>query len=152
MSQANGQVPTPYALTPVLVKPGLDKLIALAPEFVRPQDGALKQDCELNAAKRWLAANGAALEPVERHRAGRDLFCHEPFCRAVLGQHLNFILVCKPSSHATVEDWLAFLQRSGGVRTLTQTRWTGRRREIDTYRYVGEFPCAMAGRAPGELV
>ena len=46
------------ALTPVLVKPGLDKVIPLAPEFVRPQDGVAKQDCELNAAKRWLAAWG----------------------------------------------------------------------------------------------
>ena len=124
----------------MLVKPGLDKVIALAPEFVRPQDGALKQDCELNAAKRWLAANGATLSPLNTTVLGDDLFCHEPFCREVLGQHLNFILVCKPSSHATVEDWLAFLQRSGGVRTLTQTRWNGRRREIDTYRYACDIP------------
>jgi hypothetical protein len=50
---ANGQ--TTYfhsALTPVLVRPGSDKVIALAPEFVAPQDGAAKQDCELAAAKR----------------------------------------------------------------------------------------------------
>ena len=124
---ANGQVrDAPTALTPVLVKPGLDKAIALAPAFVGPQDGALKQDGELNAAKRWLAANGAALSPLNVTVLGGDRFCHEPFCRAVLGQHLNFILVCKPSSHATVEDWLDFLQRRGGVRTLTQTRWSGR--------------------------
>jgi len=39
----------------VLVKPGNDKVkkvIALAPEFVQPQDGAEKQDCELNVAQR----------------------------------------------------------------------------------------------------
>ncbi len=36
-------------LTPVLVKPVLDKVIALAPEFVQPRDGAAKQDCEINA-------------------------------------------------------------------------------------------------------
>lgn len=47
------------ALLPVLVKPGLDKGIPLAPEYVRPQAGAEKQDCELNAAKRWLARWGA---------------------------------------------------------------------------------------------
>jgi hypothetical protein len=46
-------------LTPVLVKPGVDKVIPLAPAYVRPQEGAEKQDCELNAAKRGLAPWGA---------------------------------------------------------------------------------------------
>lgn len=138
---ANGQVRFFHtALTPVLVKPGLDKVIALAPEFVRPQDGAEKQDCELNAAKRWLAESGAALSPLNVTLLGDDLFCHEPFCRQVLGQGLNFILVCKPSSHTTVDEWLAFLQRSDGIRTLVCSRWTGRRHETDTYRYVQTLP------------
>jgi hypothetical protein len=58
--QANGQVRYHHtALTPVLVKPGSDKVIPLAPEFVRPQDGAAKQDCELNAAQRWRADWGS---------------------------------------------------------------------------------------------
>jgi hypothetical protein len=55
-SHANG--PVTYCrsvVLPVLVKPGLDKVIPLAPEFIQPQDGAAKQDCELNAAKRWFA-------------------------------------------------------------------------------------------------
>jgi len=30
-------------------------LIPLAPEFVTPHGGAEKQDCEINAARRWLA-------------------------------------------------------------------------------------------------
>jgi hypothetical protein len=55
-SHANGQVTYVRSVVlPVLVKPGLDKVIPLAPEFVQPQDGVAKQDCELNAAKRWFA-------------------------------------------------------------------------------------------------
>ncbi|TIN46579.1 MAG: hypothetical protein E5Y32_09710 [Mesorhizobium sp.] len=41
-----------------LVAPGHDKVIPLEPEFIVPQDGADKQDCENAAAKRWLAAHG----------------------------------------------------------------------------------------------
>jgi ribosome biogenesis protein Tsr3 len=41
-------------LTPVIVSPNQNQVISLAPEFIKPQDGAEKQDCELNAAKRWL--------------------------------------------------------------------------------------------------
>ena len=52
---ANGSVTDSHtAVTPVLVKPVQDKVIPLAPELVRPQDGVEKQDCELNAAQRWL--------------------------------------------------------------------------------------------------
>ena len=44
-------------LTPVIVAPDNNKVIPLEPEFVTPQDGATKQDCELNAAKRWIERN-----------------------------------------------------------------------------------------------
>ena len=59
-THANGQVTYFHtALTPVLMKPGMKQVIPLAPEWVRPQDGAAKQDCELNAAMRWLATCGS---------------------------------------------------------------------------------------------
>ena len=90
----NGKV-TYYhaALTPVLVKPGCDQVIPLAPAFIRPQDGAQKQDCELNAAKRWLVAHGEECARLKAIILGDDLYCHEPFCRAVQAQGIDFILV-----------------------------------------------------------
>ena len=39
-------------VTPTLVKPGNNKVISLLPEFITPQDGDTKQDCELKASKR----------------------------------------------------------------------------------------------------
>jgi hypothetical protein len=128
------------ALLPVLVKPGLDKVIRLAPEYVRPPDGAEKQDCERNAAKRWLARWGAAYRPLGVTLLGDDLYCHEPVCRGVLQQGMGFLLVCKPDSHATVSEWVAFLQRRGAVRTVVRRRWTGQRRQLDTYRYAESIP------------
>jgi hypothetical protein len=135
------------ALTPVLVKPGCDKVIALAPEFVTPQDGAAKQDCELNAAKRWLAAHGTAFARLKTTVLGDDLYCHEPFCRELLAWGLGFILVCKPDSHATAYEWLEHLQRNGAVQTVVRTRWTGRRRETDTYRFAESVPLRDADDA-----
>jgi hypothetical protein len=138
---ANGSMTYSHtALTPVLVKPGADKVIPLAPEFVRPQDGAAKQDCELNAAKRWLAAWGDDYSPFGVTLLGDDLYCHEPFCREALQRGFGFILVCKPASHPTVSEWVEFLDRGGAVRTVVQRRWTGQRREIDTYRYAPAIP------------
>ena len=45
-------------VTPVIVCPGQSQVIPLVPEFVQPQDGHDKQDCENAAAKRWLAQHG----------------------------------------------------------------------------------------------
>lgn len=133
---ANGQV-TYYhaALTPVLVKPGCDKVIPLAPAFIRPQDGAQKQDCEIHAAKRWLAAHGEECRRLKTIILGDDLYCHEPFCRALPSLGLDFILVCQPGSHPVTYEWVADLQGTGAIGTVTRTRWTCKRRETDTYRY-----------------
>ena len=138
---ANGKVTYFHtALTPVLVKPGLDKVIPLAPEFVQPQDGTEKQDCELNAAKRWLGAWSKAGHAPNITLLGDDLYCHEPFCREALDRGFGFLFVCKPASHALVYEWVDFLERSGGVNTVVRTRWTGKQREVDTYRYAAAIP------------
>jgi hypothetical protein len=145
---ANGKVTHFHsALTPVLVQPGGDKVVPLAPEFVTPQDGAAKQDCELAAAKRWLAAHGSGLARLKATVLGDDLYCHEPFCRDLLASGLGFILVCKPASHTIVYEWLEHLQRHGAVHTVSRTRWTGRRRETDTYRYAESVPLRDADDA-----
>ena len=52
------------AVTPVLVAPGQANAIPLPPEFVQPQDGQDKQDCELAASARWLARWGEHYRPV----------------------------------------------------------------------------------------
>jgi len=121
-THANGQVTSFHTvLTPVVVKPGEEKVIPLPPEFVRPQDGAAKQDCEINAAKRWLAACGSQYNSLGATILVMDLYKHEPFCRAVLDQHLNFILVCQPTSHPITYE-------CGGVSRTQRGRaqpWSG---------------------------
>ena len=145
---ANGKVTYFHSvLTPVLVKPGGDKVIPLAPEFVQPQDGSEKQDCELNAAKRWLAIHGKEYAQRKTIILGDDLYCHEPFCQELQTLGLDFILVCKSDSHAITYEWLEDLQRNGAVHTISRTRWTGKRHEKDTYRYVEGVPLRNADEA-----
>jgi len=86
----NGNVSYSHTVvTPVLVKPGCDKVIPLAPEFIRPQDGHEKQDCEINASLRWLDSQGSQYAALGTTVLGDDLYCHEPFCRALLVKGLN---------------------------------------------------------------
>ena len=138
---ANGSVTDGHtALTPVRVKPGLDQVIPLAPELVRPQDGAEKQDGELNAAKRWLADGGGASSPLGVTLLGDDRYGHEPFCRDALNRGFDFILVCQPASHPIGSEWVDVLDRGGAVRTVVRRRWTGQRRDIDPDRYAPAIP------------
>jgi hypothetical protein len=127
-------------LSPVVVSPRQSNVIPLAPEFIAPQDGHDKQDCELAAAKRWLERGGQSLKDKNITILGDDLFSHQPFCEAVTAQEMHFILVCKADSHATLYDWLADFERENKVETVTKTRWDGKHRVTDTYRFFNHLP------------
>jgi hypothetical protein len=43
-------------LCAAVVAPGHNRAAPLEPEFIVPQDGHDKQDCESRAVRRWLAA------------------------------------------------------------------------------------------------
>jgi hypothetical protein len=108
--KGNGKEKTEYyhaMLSATLVAPGHNYAIPLEPEFIVPQDGAEKQDCESRAARRWLAthaADHAALSPIY---LGDDLYSNQPLCQAVLDQGAHFIFVCKPSSHSLIEEYIS---------------------------------------------
>ena len=137
----NGTVTYSHSvLTPVIVAPGNARVIPLEPEFITPQDGHEKQDCENAAAKRWLAQFGARYRPLGITILGDDLYCKQPVCEAIRQQGLNFILVCKPDSHPTLYEWVAGLAASGDVQTLSIERRHGQRRYTETYRFVSHVP------------
>jgi hypothetical protein len=123
-------------LAATLVAPGHDKVIPLEPEFIAPQDGAEKQDCENMAAKRWLATRGqryAALDPVY---LGDDLFSRQPLCQAVLDAGGHFLFVCKPSSHPLIQEYLT----GADLPVLEQALKRGKQRFVHRYRWLRDVP------------
>jgi len=138
---SNGKTHYYHAVvTPMLMAPGQQQVVPLPPEFIVPQDGHDKQDCELAAAGRWLQAWGARYATWGATLLGDDLYCHQPFCEQVLAQGMDFVFTCKPDSHALLYEWVDDLQRSGHVRTLSDVRWTGKTRLSDTYRWASAVP------------
>jgi hypothetical protein len=105
------------------------------PEYITPQDGDKKQDCELKASKRWLTQYGSFYQPLGITILGDDLYAHEPFAREVLGKEMNFIFVCKPESHKTVYEWV-----KGITRVYVEDRWDGKTHQIYTYNYATGVP------------
>jgi len=53
----------------------------MMPEMILNQDGQIKQDCEQNAAKRWLSKQKFA--PRSATILGDDLYAHQPLCRQI---------------------------------------------------------------------
>ncbi len=123
-------------VTPVVVCPGQTQVIPLVPEFVRPQDGHDKQDCENAAAKRWLTQHGNRLSRLKVTVLGDDLYCHQPLCQHLLDHQLEFILVCRPNSHPTLYEHLEGID----LPTVIVKRWTGKVDATWTYRYLNGVP------------
>jgi len=119
-----------------IVAPGHDKVIPLEPEFITPQDGAEKQDCENMAAKRWLAAHGRRYAARGAVFLGDDLFSRQPLCEAVLETGGHFIFVCKPSSHPLIQEYLTGIE----LLRVEETVKRGKQRVTHRYRWLSDVP------------
>jgi hypothetical protein len=127
-------------LTPVIAQPGNAHVIALEPEYILPQDGKEKQDCEIEAAKRWVDKNGDFYAQQGVTILGDDLFSRQPFVQVLKDKQLNFILVCKPDSHVALYEMVNFLAASGVLASYQKRVWNGNYAEIYTYRYANQLP------------
>ena len=121
-----------------IVAPGHTRVLPLPPEFVAPQDGAEKQDCERNAAKRWLARHGPAVAQLRPVYLGDDLFACQPIAEAIHRVSGSFILTCKPASHQTVSEYL----HGATLEERRRTEKVRGRRTTTIYRWLSEVRCA----------
>ena len=108
----------------------------LPPEFIVPQDGVEKQDCERNAAKRWLTKHGAGLAHLRPVYLSDDLFACQPIVEAIQQAGGNFVLTCKPSSHKTIEEYL----HSAKLEEHRETVVKRAKRTTAVYRWLDSVP------------
>lgn len=127
-------------ITPVIVQADNEHVISLEPEFIVPQDGHEKQDCEIEASKRWLREHGEYYAKRNITILGDDLYSRQPFCEAVKSTKMHFILVCKEDSHPQLYETVAFLEAQGVLGRHQKRRWGGKYGETLTYRYANHLP------------
>lgn len=129
------------AITPVFVKPSQSQVLALPPEFIVPQDGSEKQDCERVAVKRWLTQHHAHFSKHSVTYLGDDLYASQPLCQLIAETyHQFFIFICKPESHSGLYEWIAFLDKTNGVEKVKHRYWNGKHGEIWQYRFANQVP------------
>jgi hypothetical protein len=113
---------------------------------VSSQANSEKQDCELNAGKRWLKNYGEEYAWLKPTLLGDDLFSNYPFCTAVLKENMSFIFTCKPKSH----PWLTETVENSFLEKKIVSKWNGRSHQVSTYRWINSVP--IRDEAKGSLM
>ncbi len=124
--QADGSIRKYHAMVGAgIVKRGRTELLPLPPEFIRPQDGHGKQDCEGAAANRWL------------QRVGPWASRLKPVCEAIRDSGGNFLFTCKPGSHFTLSEHI----HGVAMDSLRRTERVGGKRKLHfNYRWMNDLP------------
>jgi len=135
--RSNGKIEYYHSmLAATIVAPGHNMALPLMPEFIVKPDGAEKQDCERNAAKRWLAAHGERMKTLRPIYLGDDLFACQPICLAVLASGGDFLMTAKPESHRALYDFM----NGAGCEEISLTRKEGRTKLTYRYRWFNGVP------------
>jgi hypothetical protein len=129
---------THSVLLPAVVSPQQAHVVPLQPEFLSPQDGHDRQDCEFQAALRWIDRYAAQLSPLGVTLLGDDLYSRTPIITRAVQQELDFIFVAKPIMHKHLFEEIEGLERLGGVHTLQRSAWTGRDHRHYHYRWLND--------------
>ena len=143
LEHANGEITCYHsAVTPVIVAPDKSEVIALRPEFIVPQDGQTKQDCEIAASKRWLQQNSERYLSGSVTLLGDDLYAHQPFCRQTLLHGFHFLFTCKPDSHKTLYQWVGLLEPGPHLGEFRRQVKVGAQFQTYAYRFANKVPLA----------
>jgi len=128
--RANGKTESYHTLlSATVVAPGHAKVVPLMPEFVAPQDGAEKQDCERNAVKRWFDSHHARLAPLRPIYLGDDLFACHPVAKRIADASGDFLFTAKETSHKALYDFI------DGAEPFRHEEKVRRRATKETLRY-----------------
>jgi hypothetical protein len=105
--KTNGVRYSHKALQVAIMHPDKKQVIPLMPEEVCNADGATKQDCEMNAAKRLIPKLRKAHPQLGIIMGGDDLFSRQPIIEDVLEARMHYVFVVKPESHKYLFEWLS---------------------------------------------
>ena len=134
-------------LQAVIVHPDNKQVIPLAPEAIQNTDGTEKQDCEINAGKRFIKKFRKTHPKLKIIYSGDDLFSNQPFIDELKAVKMSFILVAKPADHKLLFEWVNELMALGDGGSLELGDQKGRRH---CYQWVNQV--ALNGTKDADLV
>jgi len=104
-----------------IIRPGYAEVVPLCPEPIVKQDGSTKNDCERNAAKRFLKHLRADYPHIPFIIVEDALSANAPHIQELQRHNLHFILGVKPGDHAHLFDYVADAHAQGVTSEFEQT-------------------------------
>jgi hypothetical protein len=124
-----------FALQGAIMHPDMKQVIPTLVEPIKNIDGTKKQDCETNAAKRYIPKLRKFFPKKELIITGDDLFSRQPMIETVIENNFHFFFVAKPTSHTYMTQWL------DNNNTLNEVRESNKKkRQIILYQWVNKVP------------
>ena len=139
--QSNGTISYSHQmLAGCIVHPLMKQVIPIAPEPIQNNDGDTKNDCERNAAKRFLEKFRMEHPKLPVIITEDGLGSNGPHIRDLLSHNMNFILGAKPGDHKFLFNWINDLD---DIESASNYFFTGKkviRRTTQTIKFENEVP------------
>jgi hypothetical protein len=119
-----------------IVHPEKKQVVPLAPEPIKNSDGPKKQDCEINAGKRFLDRIRKEHPKLRIVITADDLYSRQPFIEALNQNTMSYILIAKPSSHKVLFDQLMEKEDLDQVQLL---EWQDHKGAIHRYEWINDI-------------
>lgn len=131
----NGDITYSHSvLQGAIMHPDKKQVIPVMPEAIQNSDGTGKQDCEINAAKRFITRLKAD-HPRQRYLiVGDGLMSHQPMIETVVNAQMQYLFVAKPADHTWMTDWLVAYE------TLPSLEFKDAQGRTHHYRWQNQVP------------
>jgi len=114
------------------------EVIPFMPEQICNEDGTLKQDCEMNAAKRLIDRLHAEFPKLGFIIGGDALFSRQPLIEDITERGMHYIFAAKPKDHAYMMEWLEAYDE------LHSVQYEDEKGRIHVYEWMNKVP--LSGR------
>lgn len=116
-----------------IAHPDCTEVIPFMPEPIENEDGADKQDCEMNAAKRYLNLVRKAHPKMNFLIGGDALFSRQPLIEEALSLRMHYLFAAKPDDHKVM---MRTIEEYQDTSTLEFTDEKGRRHIYEWINFV----------------
>jgi hypothetical protein len=123
-----------------IVHPNNKQVIPLCPEAILKQDGILKNDCEMNAGRRFLADLKKEHPKLKFTILSDALSSNAPTINYIKELGYNFIINVKPTGNKSLFEWIKGLD-------LQETKVISERNKY-TFKYINNVPLNGTKNSP----
>lgn len=117
-----------------IMHPDKRQVLPVMPEAIANEDGTKKQDCETNAAKRFIHRLRKDYPRQKFILGGDGLMSHQPMMETVAEHNMHFLFVAKPGDHTYLYEWIE------AFKTLPATTFYGDKGSRHVIRWQNDVP------------